>query len=318
MHYLPQNKRDATECVQYLFAMALLIAFGSFCSCKSSPKKDQSKITITDEIGRTVRIDVHPQRIISLTPSVTEILFALGAGDRVIADTTWCNYPEAAKTKDKIGDTQTPNLEKIIALKPDLVVLSTASQLREFTNRLDKLGVPVYVSNSESLDGILQSIDDIAIAIGDPATGKRVTDALKTRMENVKSRVANLERPRVLFLVQDITPLFTVGPGAFSTDLIQAAGGDSISRELKWPNPYPQISPEAVIARRPEIIIFSDSFTDTVSHSEDFPIADLKSTPAVLNSRVYKINAGHVATPGPRIVDGLEELARIFHPEAFK
>ncbi|HZS47412.1 MAG TPA: cobalamin-binding protein [Blastocatellia bacterium] len=286
--------------------------------CSSKSITASATNVITDEIGRTVHISPHPQRIISLTPSVTEILFAIGAGDRLIADTTYCTYPDAARTKEKIGDTQTPNLEKIIALKPDLVILSTASQLQEFTNRLSNLGIPVYVSDAKSLSDILKSIEDIAAAIGDPDAGKRVTDGLRKRISDVDKHVSGLQRPSVLFLVQEFTPLFTVGPGAFTTDVIQEAGGNSISRDLRWPNPYPQMSPEAAVAAKPEIIIFSDPDATQVTSSDNFPIAELKGTPAVISGRVYKVPAGHVATPGPRIVDGLEDLAHIFHPEAYK
>src|SRR6185436_4868000 len=155
----------------------------------------------TDELGRTVNVKANPQRIVSLAPSITETLFAIGLDSRIVGVTTYCDYPPEAKTKESIGDTLKPSLEKIIGLKPDLVIVSTASQLEQSVRRLDELGIPVYISNPRDLEGLLNSIERIGEIAGAPDRANELTRQLRSRIEAVRARVASRPQPRVFLIL---------------------------------------------------------------------------------------------------------------------
>ncbi|HEX4948203.1 MAG TPA: ABC transporter substrate-binding protein, partial [Blastocatellia bacterium] len=169
-----------------------------------------------------------PQRIISLAPSITEILFALKLGERVVGVTSYCDFPPEAQAKEKVGDTLKPNLERLIALKPDLVLISTASQLEKITQRLDQFGIPVFVTNPKSVAGVLASIRKIGELTGAEQPAEALTAEMQTRIAAVQRQSANQPAPRVLYILQ-LSPLITAGKNTFINDLITQAGGHSIS-----------------------------------------------------------------------------------------
>jgi iron complex transport system substrate-binding protein len=280
----------------------LCLCFLTACSSKDAP--DPALRTATDEYGRSVAIKPQPERIISLAPSITETLFALGLGDRVVGVTSYCDYPPEALQKEDVGDTLRPGLEKIVALKPDLVIISTASQLESFVRKLEEVGIPVFISNPRSLDGVLKSIESIAEISGASDRVGELVSNLRARVRAVESRVAGRERPGV-FLVIGSNPLITAGRSAFVTDLIERAGGRSISSDET--TDYPQYSLETAVARRPEIIF--------LQAGEDRLPEGLRQTPAALRGRVYRLDDDLLLRPGPRIVEGLEQLAEKIHPE---
>jgi iron complex transport system substrate-binding protein len=246
----------------------------------------------------------NPQRIVSLAPSVTETLFALGLDNRVVGVTSFCDYPPEAKAKESVGDTQKPSLEKIIALRPDLVIISTASQLEQSVRHLAELRIPVYVSNPRNLEGLLTSIERIGEIAGVPDRANEVTRQMRRRIEAVRARIEERPHPRV-FVILGCEPLITAGAPSFISDLIARAGGRSISAEE--PMDYPQFSLETAVARQPEVIFLQ-------AGNETLP-ARLNQTPAVREGRVYRLDDALLLRPGPRIVDGLEEMAARIHPE---
>jgi iron complex transport system substrate-binding protein len=286
--------------------MVLGSGLGYFTSGCRRHERQQNTRLVADDLGRKVFLAQSPRRLISLAPSVTEILFALGLGDRVVGVTTYCDYPPEAQSIEKVGDTQRPNLEKIISLKPDLVVISTASQLEEFVGNLERLGVPVYVNNPVDLGSLMDSIQRIADVTGVPDSGNALVANLRSRITEVHTRVAGLARPRVL-LVLGSEPLITAGGGTFISDLITEAGGESISADQK--TDYPLFSIETALARRPEVIFLQ-------AGGEGLP-PQLADSPAARAGRVYKLEDAILLRPGPRIVNGLEQVARMLHPEAF-
>jgi iron complex transport system substrate-binding protein len=271
--------------------------------CSEKKRAAESERVFVDEQGRAVKIDADPQRIISLAPSVTETLFALGLGDRIVGVTSYCDYPPEAGRKEPIGDTLRPNLEKIVALKPDLVIASTASQLEQFVRRLDELGIPIYVTNPRGIDDVLASIARIGEITGARARAVELTHSLRARIDATERRVATLEKPKVLFLL-GAEPLITAGATSFVTDLIRRAGGKSISDDA--PGDYPQYSLETAIAKRPEVIFLQAGESALPSR--------LKQTPAAESGRVYRLNDDLLLRPGPRIVEGLEQMAEKIHP----
>lgn len=266
------------------------------CSDKE-PVAGESR-TVTDELGRSVQVARAPRRIVSLAPSVTETLFALGLGDRVVGVTSFCDYPAEAAQKEKVGDTQRPNLEKLIAAKPDLVIVSTASQLEQFVQRLDDLRIPVYVSNPRNIQGVLNSITEIGKLAGVEDRARELAESLEARIARVDERVAGRARPKVLFII-GTSPLFTVGGTSFVNDLIERAGGVSITADEK--SEFPQFSLETAIARRPEVI-FLQSGDDKLPNQ-------FRQTPAAQTGRVFTLDSNLLLRPGPRIVEGLEQVA---------
>jgi iron complex transport system substrate-binding protein len=286
----------------------LLVSF--ITGCRSSlPVQPAAQREFTDGLNRKLTLADTPQRIISLAPNITEILFALGLSARVVGVTTYCDFPAEAKTKEQVGDTIQPNLERIIALKPDLVIITTSSQLEKITQQLDELKIPVYVSNPRTVAEVSRSILSIGELTGATERARAIATEIEQRIGAVRERVKDLPRPRVFYVLQN-APLITAGHNTFINDLITLAGGESISGAERAD--YPQFSRETVIARAPEIIIVPESHgTELVSVAE--VRRDFTETPAVRAGRIVSINPDLTDRPGPRIVAGLEQLASAIH-----
>lgn len=291
----------------WLAALCLLAA----CSAPPPASNEANRHQFTDGIGRKVAIAPHPQRIISLAPSITETLFALGLGDRIVGVTAFCDFPPEAQTKEKMGDTLHPNLERIIALKPDLILVSTASQLESLTRRLDALHIPVYALSTHTISEVVASIRALGEITGATEWAMAITTDMERRINAVRQRVKDQPRPRVLYVIQN-GPLITAGRNTFINDLIEIAGGQSISAEET--TDYPQFSRETVVARAPQVIVSSEShghaLIDLDALRRDFAVA-----PAVQQNRIALVTTDLLDRPGPRIVDGLEQMMRALHPE---
>jgi iron complex transport system substrate-binding protein len=291
-----------------LVALSLLLG----CDRGGTVDRTAGLQTFTDGLGRKVAVKPDPQRIISLAPNVTEVLFALGLAERIAGVTSYCDFPAEARAKEKIGDTLHPNLERIIALKPDLVVISTASQLEILTSKLDQLQIPVYVTNPRTLREVVSSIRDIGAVTGATTPAKEIADDMERRIGAVEKRVRDLPQPRVLYVLQT-GPLITAGRQTFINDLINLSGGRSISGEENAD--YPQFSRETVIARAPEVIVAPAGHGTEIVREEDLR-RDFAVTPAIRLKRIVYVEPDWVDRPGPRIVKGLEQLAQGLHPEA--
>lgn len=258
---------------------------------------------VTDDLGRTVTIPVTVTRVVSTAPSVTENIFAVGAGDRLVGVTTFCNYPEQAKEIAKIGDTMNPNMESIVALKPDIVFVSTASQIETFTKTLEQNGIAVYVTNPTSLDLVLKNLSQLGELFGTPDVADALVTDLQRRVQSTRPPPAYDVMPHPKVFVQiSKEPLFTIGKQSFLTELIARAGGHSVTAEVE--SAYPKLSKEFASALSPEIIILSES-DDNREPNEVF-----KNSPAVKKGRLYKVNADLLSRPGPRLVDALEQISK--------
>ena len=266
-----------------------------------------------DEDGRQVTLPVKIQRIVSLAPNLTEIVYAVGAGDRLVGNTEYCDYPAEAKNIAKIGDTMHPSVERIIALKPQIVLVSTASQLEAFTQQLNQQRIAVYVTNPRSLDEIFRSITVLGDLFGQSEQAALVAAALRKRAEAVETKISGLKPFSVFYQVSG-EPLYTIGHDAYLTDLVRRAGGISVTASV--PGAFPRYSDESALAARPEAIILPTG--GSMGSANATAAGPLRNSPAVLNGRVYRINDDHLSRPGPRLVDGLEEMARALHPEAFE
>ncbi len=268
---------------------------------------------VTDDLGRTVVVPVKVTRVVSLAPNLTENIFAVGAGDRLVGVTTFCNYPEEAKSIAKIGDTMNPNMESIVALKPDVVFVSTASQIEAFTKTLEQNGIVVFVSDPKSLDDVYQSLMRLGDIFGTKKQAEELITTLSGRA-NLVSHLVSFVEPRAertilpkVFVQISKEPLFTIGKESFLTSVIKKAYGESVTAGVE--TAYPKLSKETALALQPEVIILSAS-DDNREPNEVF-----KNSPAVRNGRVYRIDADILSRPGPRLVDALEQIARYLHPE---
>ncbi len=298
--------------------IALLLIIAACCagSCVRPNPEAQSTSSqqvreFTDETGRLVRVPVHVARIVSLAPNLTETIFAIGVGDRLVGNTTYCDYPPEAKAIAKVGDTLQPSIERIVALKPQLVLVSTASQLEAFTKQLDDYQIAVYVTDPRDLEGVFTSIKNIGLLLGKEIESLALVNQLRARTLSVEEAVKSRRAPSVFYQLS-AEPLYTAGRDAFVTDLIHRARGHSVTAEV--PGAWPRYSGESALAARPETIILPAG--DSMGADAEIATAVSRS-PAVVNGRVYRINADLLVRPGPRSIEGLEEIARALHPEAF-
>lgn len=297
-----------------LFVLAAMV-FVSACSPRkdSSPKSSETR-DVVDEVGRHVTVPNSITRIVTLAPNLTEIVFAIGAGDRLVGNTTRCDYPPEAKSIAKVGDTQQPSIERIIALRPQLILVSTASQLESFTRQLETQRIAVYVTDPHDLEGVLRSIKAVGDLLGQSERAAQVIADLRARTAAAEERVKQASPVKVFYQLS-AEPLYTAGRDSFVTDLIKRAGGVSVTKDV--PGAWPRYSAESAVAARPEAIIMATA--ESMGGSANAGVAaSLKESPAALAGRVYKVNGDYVSRPGPRLVDGLEQIARALHPEAFK
>lgn len=273
---------------------------------------------IVDGLGRSVTIDKIPQRIVSLAPSNTEILFALGLGDKVIGVTEYCNYPQEAMTKPKVGGFSNVDIEKVVSIEPDLV-LATHIHGKTVIPALEKLGLTVVALTPGSLNEVLDSITLVGKLTGQSREASKLVNDLRTKIEAVADETQNLspdQKPRVFYITWH-DPLMTAGTETLADDVISSAGGQNIAYDISGDK---AINLETVIHRDPQVIVASVG----MGSGEDLPWQyvqtepRLENTQALFNDRVYKIDGDVIHRPGPRIVDALDQMARFIHPELFK
>jgi len=270
---------------------------------------------LTDEAGRKVKTPYRAKRIISLAPSITEILFALGLNEEIAAITNFCDYPEAVLGKPRIGGFVNPDTEKIVSLRPDLIIGIRDGNRMDTVQRLNDFGFPVYLIDPKGFDGVMGTIKNIGEVVGREKESRRLINELIDKREKMITLTRSLSKPKVFFQVGDV-PLITVGKGTLADDLIRLAGGRSISEnELVS---YPSYGIETILARAPEIIIMSsmESKKDHMNLVKKWQ--NWKSIPAVKMNAIYVIDSNLVDRPTPRIDQGLEALLRIIHPQLFK
>jgi iron complex transport system substrate-binding protein len=277
-------------------------------------------LTITDVAGRTVTIAATPQRIISLAPSNTEILFALDLGPKVVAVDDFSDFPAAAKDLPKIGGSNaTYNFEQIVALKPDLVLAAGITPPEGIKQLEDlKLTVVVLGTSQTTFDSIFADIGLAGEITGQAERAKQVVGAMKTKFDAIKAKVAEAKtRPLVYWELDGTDPAkpFSVGPGNFVGDLIALAGGTNIFE--KTSSPFPQVSAEQVVSANPEVIVLADAaYGVTVQSVAQRP--GWRAIAAVQQQRIAPIDDNLVSRPGPRVVEGLEAAVKIIHPELYE
>ena len=288
-------------------------AWVATCALTAAPATNTAARDLRDALGRHVRIPEAPHRVVSLAPSITETIYGLGAGAIIAGITDFTEWPPEAKNLASVGGVVNPSIERIIALQPDLVIATREINRKETVDDLDRLGVPVFVINPVGLDGTLESIQQIGTALNRTAEADHLVVRLRARRAAVTARVKDLARPRVLLVIYP-DPVFTIGRGAFITEIIDAAGARSVTDDL--PQSWPRIGIEEVLRRDPDLLLLPVSGHNAIS------AADLQHRPgwdrleAVRRNRVLYYDE-RLYHPSQRAFEALEDLARKFHPDAF-
>ncbi len=294
--------------IKSLLLLSLVIFLGTSVSYSKT-------LTFKDEAGREVTFPFPPKRIVSLAPNITEILFSLGLDEEIVGVSIHCNFPEKAKSKDRVGSYISLDFEKITFLKPDLIIATGVGNTRDMVDRLEKLGFQTYVIYPKNFDDILQSIGHIGQVVNREKEARRIIEEMRKRSQRVIELTKGLPRPKVFIQIGDI-PIVTVGRGSFADDLIRLAGGENIAGKEK--EVYPRFGMEEILKRSPEVIVISSMNPKGDYQKILQEWTRWKTIPAVKNGRIHLIDSDLLDRPSPRIIDGLEELARALHPEKFK
>ena len=296
--------------IYFVILSILLVAVTIACSGTAS-----APATIIDDWGREIHLEGVPQRIVSHVPSITETLYALGLGDRIVGVSDYCDYPEEAKSKPKVGGYYTPNIETIVSLNPDLVL--TDGYVSEIT-KLEGLGIPFAVVQPSDINDILDGIELLGNVTGEQKKADELINDMRSRVAAVAARVSGAPRPKVFYVFDatDPTKPWTAGPGSFADELIQIAGGENIAAQAQ--DAWIQLNMEELVSSDPDIILVDSMMgTAVISPSEIKALPGWQNMTAVKENRIYTINGDLVNRTGPRIVQGLEEMAKIIHPELF-
>ena len=296
---MPKQKVIIIACI--LFSLILAGAIASI-HYQAAPRG----FTVTDDFGRNVTLKGVPARIISLSPSNTEILFAIGAGDRVVGVTEYCNYPPVAKTRPKVGGVSTVSIEKVVALNPDIVIGCSLNGKDTF-ERLEELGIPVLGLNPKNISGILADIELVGRVTGEESNATNLVATMKSRLDAIRAKARAMsgsqQAPTVFY---DIGGFYTAGNGTFVNEIIETAGGRNIAADKTG---YFQMSIEELIAENPQVIICDRGMGSMSKAYEEIMSDDrLKIVDAVRNNRVYLIDGDIIDRPGPRIVNATETV----------
>lgn len=322
-HGVRLARRSGHEGLLLLALVSPMVSPGQSAFAVSAPiqsvtanvTRPASPRVVVDGAGRRVKILARVDRIVSLAPNLTETLYALGLGHRVVGDTTFCDVPEEAKTKPHVGAPVDPSVEAIVALRPDLVLATTSINRPETVDALHHLGISVYTTSSQTVRGMIDSVGHIADLAGAEKQGAALTASLNARLEVLRNRLASDPPVRVLFVVW-LDPLQSVGQNTFIADALHWAGAESVVRSNQN---WPQMSLEEVVRLQPDYFVFAASHSGEGAVSLD----DLQKRPVWKDLRA--IREGHVAIvsdeidrPDPGLIDAIEQLARDLHPKAFR
>ncbi len=271
-------------------------------------------MVVVDEVGERVEVPDRAARILPLAPSIAEILFSLGLDERIVGVTRFATWPPAARKKPKVGSFFKPSLEKILALKPDLVIAGSEHQDEKIYASLKHFRVPVYRIRPNDLTTIYRTISHLGEITGTLPRAQKIILGMKKKAGEIERRVAGLP-PRRVFYQVGVDPIVAVNRHTFAADLIRRAGGILVTADN--PVRYPVYAIEKVILDAPEVIIISSMSPNTNYRRFRKSWQRWRTIPAVRNDRIYVIDSDFVDRPSPRIVEGLARLAEFIHPEAF-
>jgi iron complex transport system substrate-binding protein len=318
VRFVPNLSHSSFRRVLLVSLTVFLLSSGHLAAqTTSSPQTPSAPPThkVTDGYGRTVSLPVNPSRIISLAPSLTETVYALGVDDRLVGDTDYCDYPPDARNKPKVGGVINPNLEQIVALRPDLVLLAKEGNLLETANALDTLGIPTYATDIHTIDQILTSTQKLADVLNVSDEGRTIAGDLRRRLNALQTKLSGVPPRRVLFIVWPEPPM-SVGKNTFIADALRRAGAVSV---VDSNQDWPQVSLEEMARLQPDDLIFAPSHADSAGNDFD----SLANRPGwdildAVRNRRYAVVSDGIVRPAPRIVSVIEDLAHQLHPEIFQ
>ncbi|NLM20223.1 MAG: cobalamin-binding protein [Peptococcaceae bacterium] len=290
--------------------IVLMFVFSLTAGCFAQEQEVPQGKTIKDSLGREIAIPQTPAKIISLSPALTELLFALDLDQQIIGVSDYCDYPEQVKTKERMGGYNTPNVELIASKNPDLVFISAGVQ-EEFMDRLSEFGITVVSLDADTIDQVMTNIHLAGVLTGKEKEAKQLTDSLKQKKDEITAKVQGKPKPKVFYEVWD-DPLMSAGAPSFIHDIIETAGGINIAAESN--ERYYIYSVEKLLEENPDIYIINSHShipKDVMSRN------GYQALKAVQNNKVYVIDDNLISRAGPRVIEGLEQMAQMLHPEVF-
>jgi iron complex transport system substrate-binding protein len=270
-------------------------------------------MTVTDALGRQVTLERPPQRLVTIFASNTELAAAVGLTDRIVGIESFTRFPPEVVGRPQVGGRLGFSVDRVVRQRPDLVVVTPARQaVHQLVDPMERLGIPVIVVTHRTVDEVFANIRLVAKAAGVEARGDAVTDALQARLDTVARRVLGRERPRVVMITGRVaTGLMLIArPGSYTADAMVAAGA---RLAFDQPQVLPQVSPEAILRSDPDIVLFAGSEAD---RRELFARPGWQHLRALREGRVLTVSRAEFLIPGPRVVDGIEKLAAVLHPDA--
>ena len=270
--------------------------------------------TFVDDLGRKLFLAKHPTRIISLAPSITEILFALGLNEEIVGVTEFCDYPPQALEKPKVGYSR-PNLESIVALQPDLLLAPKSFMRVDLLQKLEQLKIPTFVLEPHTVEEIMAHIQMLGRMVGRSQEGNERTAELRKQFSTLSQQLEGLPRPTMLYVLNS-EPLITVGPGSFIHHLIELAGGRNAAEEAR--TSYPRLTMEEVLRQNPDFLVFPVGRFEGIPQSEQDTWKRWDTLDAVKYDRLFQVQSDLLNRPGPRILEGLKQLVNILHPEVLQ
>jgi len=320
----------------YLMLLVFLLTFGLMVGCgneqaseqqnnekaKQEPKTEEVAfpVTLTDGLGEEVTIDTEPQKIVSLIPSNTEIAYELGLGEKIVGVSDFDNYPEDVQKKEKIGGMEF-NVEKIISLQPDLVLAhaSGAHSSKDGLQQLKDAGITVLVVNdAKAFEDVYQSIEMIGKATGAAKKAGEVIETMKTKLAEIKEKAKAIKDEDQVTVWVEVSPapeIYTAGKGTFIHDMLEIISAKNAAGDQEG---WPMYTEEKAVALNPDVIITTYGYYVQNAAEQVMARPAWKDVPAIKNKRVHDVNSDTVTRPGPRLVEGVEELAKIIYPEVFK
>lgn len=304
-----------TFCAGFVSLLLVLCDIAAARQTGSRNAEGEPRREITDETGRKIEIPQKPDRVVSLAPNLTEIVFALGDGDHLAGDTDYCDYPAEALRKPHVGGLINPSLEAVAGLMPDLVLATKSINRRETVDALERIGLPVFVAGApRSVEEMIASVEHIGSALGVEKSAAAVAGDLRVRLNDLDRRVSGTTPRRVLFVVWP-DPIISVGRDTFIADALRRAGGRSIvDTQAEWPH----ISLEEVVRLQPEFLVFASAHAGDTQHDIDAlrTRPGWKDLTAIQQGNIVVVSDA-INRPAPRIVDAIEQLAHALHPQAF-
>ena len=292
-----------TEKVFLLLSLLIIISLVPFVSHAA---------VFNDALGRNVAVPIVPKRIVSLAPNITEMIYFLGLGERLVGVTQFSYFPKEAQKKPKVGVYTDVNIEKVVTLNPDLVIATADGNKKADVEMLEEAGIPVYVVNPRKVYQVLDTIERLGTICGVVERAKHLANRLRERVIRITEAVRDRKRP-LIFLVINMKPLMSVNQSTIHHDIIQLAGGRNMTEDQ--PITYPKLGMEEIIKKGPDAIIISSMEREREFEKVQQEWFQWSTLPAVQKGRVYLIDSDLIDRPAPRIVIGLEEMAKLIHPE---